>query len=129
MSSPGRPKSEYRSAQHEGSPVNRAVRAPRRLIAWFAIAVAMLLPLGGQLHALSHALRAVQEAGHTEPLAPQSQACEQCLLYVALDAALPSHAVFVPLVTLVAHEQSMPVAARRAVSFSAYDARGPPIHG
>jgi hypothetical protein len=98
----------------------------RRLIASFGIAAALLLPVGAQLHALSHALNAVQEAAHGEPLVPQARACEQCLLYVALDAALPAQGAAVPAVRAEAPEPPALGMARRATAFTAYATRAPP---
>jgi 1-acyl-sn-glycerol-3-phosphate acyltransferase len=41
MSPPGRPKGEYRSAQHEGTPVTRLARA-RRIALWAGALVVLL---------------------------------------------------------------------------------------
>ena len=109
--------------------MSRWLYRQRRLIAWFGIAVALLLPLGAQLHALSHALKAVQEAAHSEPLVPQTQACEQCLLYVALDAALPAHAAALPALPSGSSEPIALAAVHRATAFTAYASRAPPPAG
>ena len=96
----------------------------RRLIAWFSVAVALLLPLGAQLHALSHALKAV--AAHSEPLAPQAQTCDECLLYCALDTAMPAQAAAVVVVSVLPGEPLALVVQPRAAPFTAYTARAPP---
>ena len=109
--------------------MNQRLMTRRRLVAWFSIAVALLLPLGAQLHALSHALRAVQEAAHPEPLAPQTQACEQCLLYGALDAALPSPVAPAIVVPTTTPGPLLRRALPRVAPFTAYSARAPPSVG
>ena len=107
--------------------MNAWLTQQRRLIAWFGVAVALLLPLGAQLHALSHALKAV--AAHSEPLAPQTQTCDECLLYCTLDTAMPAQAAAVVVISAPPGEPLALAVQPRAAPFTAYAARAPPTLG
>jgi hypothetical protein len=105
-------------------------RRGRRLITSLCIAAALLLPLGAQLHALSHALAALQQGSQSDSKAPHTQSpCDECLLYAAIGSALPARAVVLP---LLAAEATLPLPAalpRRAEPFAAYASRAPPPAG
>jgi len=105
-------------------------RRGRRLIISLCIAAALLLPLGAQLHALSHALAALQQGSQSDSKAPHTQSpCDECLLYAAIGSALPARAVVLP---LLAAEATLPLPAalpRRAEPFAAYASRAPPPAG
>ena len=101
----------------------------RRAIVWLSIAAALLLGVGAQLHALSHSLRAVQASAHHDPLAAHTQACEQCLLFAALDGAAPTCDATPLPPTSEATGGTAPAARLAASSFTAYISRAPPRFG
>lgn len=103
-------------------------RRSRRLITSLCIAAALLLPLGAQLHALAHALTALQQANsQSDSRAPHTlPACDECLLFASIGAALPAHAAAPQLVgaqPVVASPAALP---SRAQPFRAYAPRAPP---
>ena len=103
-------------------------RRSRRLVTSLCIAAALLLPLGAQLHALAHALTALQRANsHSDSRAPHTTpACDECLLFASIGAALPAHAVALQPVgdePMVAPPAALP---SRAEPFRAYASRAPP---
>lgn len=99
----------------------------RRRVAWFCAAVALLLPWEAQLHQLWHARQAVHEAKQrTDQVPHTAKVCEQCLLFTALDTALPAHTLEVaggddalPTPKIVVHPW-------HAFAFTAYQTRAPP---
>ena len=100
----------------------------RRLITALCIAAALLLPLGAELHALAHALTALQQASSaSDTRAPRTvPACDECLLFASIGAALPAHAAAPQLVCdepMVAPPAALP---SRAEPFRAYASRAPP---
>jgi len=99
----------------------------RRAIVWLGIATVLLLGVGAQLHGLSHSLLAVQESEKQEPWVAQSQPCEQCLLFAALDGAVPAPAKAPVPAACAAGERATPELAVRAVAFTAYVSRAPPV--
>ncbi len=101
----------------------------RRAIAWLCIAAALLLGVNAQLHGLSHAVQAVQAAAHQDPLAAHAAACEQCLLFAALDGAVPAPAA-TPLPAACATAVSpVPALPAYPTAFTAYVSRAPPPVG
>jgi hypothetical protein len=104
------------------------MRRSRRLITALCIAAALLLPLGAQLHALAHALTALQQASsHSDSRAPHTvPACDECLLFASIGAALPAHAAALQFVG--EEPTAAPPAAllSRAEPFRAYASRAPP---
>jgi hypothetical protein len=103
-------------------------RPGRRLITALCIAAALLLPLGAELHALAHVLTALQQANSApDTRAPHTlPACDECLLFASVGAALPAHAAALQPVgdePLVAPPGALP---SRAEPFRAYASRAPP---
>jgi len=98
----------------------------RRPIVWACIAATLWLGVGAQLHGLSHALQAVQAPAHKEALVAHAQACEQCLLYAALDGAAPTPASSLPAVATASPARTAPAAPDRVAVFTAYASRAPP---
>jgi hypothetical protein len=105
-------------------------RRARRLITSLCVAAALLLPLGAQLHALSHALAALQQGGQSDSKAPHTHSpCDECLLYAAIGGALPARAAMLP-PPAAEPTLTLPVALpRRAEPFAAYASRAPPPAG
>lgn len=101
----------------------------RRAIVWLSIAAALLLGVGAQLHALSHALQAVQPTTHSDPLAAHTQACDQCLQFAALDGAATASAEAAPAVATLESRSAAPALRLHAARFSAYRSRAPPALG
>ena len=102
----------------------------RRLaIAWLCIAAVLLLGVSAQLHGLSHSLQAVQASAHKDPLAGHAQACEQCLLFAALDGAAPTHPAVPLCPPCGTSECTEPATLLRAAAFTAYVSRAPPQLG
>jgi hypothetical protein len=101
----------------------------RRAIVWLCMTAALLAGIRAQLHALSHALQAVQTAAPREALAAHAPACEQCLQFAALDGAAPAHCAGLASPASVASQCGTPVAPQRAAVFAAYVARAPPRLG
>ena len=117
--------------------MNNWMRKRQRQIAWFCAAVALWMPWDAQLHGLWHARQAVHEASARADLPPQAahgaglphaaQVCEQCLLFSALDAALPSHALDFPTVGEAPATRPAVVRSGHADPFTAYRTRAPPL--
>jgi chaperone required for assembly of F1-ATPase len=101
----------------------------RRAIVWLSIAAAMLLGVGAQLHALSHALKAAQATTHSDPLAAHTQACDQCLQFAALDGAATASTAAAPAVAIAEGRHAAPAPRLHAARFSAYRSRAPPAPG
>ncbi len=107
--------------------MNSWTQRQRRRVAWFCAAVALLLPWEAQLHKLWHARQAVAEAKQrTDELPQTAQVCEQCLLFTALDAALPSRAIDVAHVEEALPTPKTVALAWHAFAFTAYQSRAPP---
>jgi hypothetical protein len=101
----------------------------RRSLIGLCIAIVALLGVGAQLHGLSHALKLVQSS-HDEPLAGQSQACDQCLQFAAADGQAPAPAAMPLLLSGGTAAAPVAIAAvARAVAFAAYESRAPPTVG
>jgi hypothetical protein len=102
----------------------------RRLVAWLCIAAALLLPLGAQLHATAHALKSLQQASHSQSQAPHAQgACDDCLLFAAIGAAAPAHAVVPQFAAAAATATQRDAPLPRPEAFTAYASRAPPRAG
>jgi hypothetical protein len=107
--------------------MNTWTQRQRRRVAWFCAAVALLMPWEAQLHGLWHARQAVHEAKqHTDPLPHTAKVCEQCLLFTALDAAVPSRAL-----SIAVGDEALPTPKAvaqpwHAFAFTAYQTRAPP---
>jgi hypothetical protein len=90
----------------------------------------LLLGAGAQLHGLSHALEAAQQAkSHHDTAAAHSQVCEQCLQYAALDAAMPTIDATGLWTTATQSAYLAPPSTQRAATFAAYRSRAPPRIG
>jgi hypothetical protein len=101
----------------------------RQAIVWLCIAAAMLLGVGAQLHALTHALQAVQATTHTDPLTAHTQACDQCLQFAALDGAATASAAAALPVAVEVGQCTAPASRLHAALFTAYRSRAPPPLG
>jgi len=106
--------------------VNAVFHRRRKSVVWlFAIAM-LLLGLGAQLHGLWHSLQAVHTSTDKDALAAHPQACEQCVLYAALDGGPPcSVGPLLPLPS-AAPECSAAATRPRPSVFTAYISRAPP---
>jgi hypothetical protein len=103
-------------------------RLGRRLVTALCIAAALLLPLGAELHALGHALAALQKAHQTEQGTPPA-ACDECLLFASIGGALPAQAAALPLAAPEPVFTRPDAPPARADPFSAYASRAPPQRG
>ena len=81
-----------------------------------------------QLHALAHALTALQQASsHSDSRAPHTiPACDECLLFASIGAALPAHAAALQPVGEEPAAAAPAALASRAEPFRDYASRAPP---
>ena len=102
----------------------------RQAVVGLCCCALLLLGAFAQLHGLSHALQAAQQArSHHDAAAAHSQACEQCLQYAALDAALPATAANSVWTAAPPMAYAEPPSTQRVATFDAYRSRGPPKAG
>jgi len=121
---PGHPRARRRANRFAA-----ALDRHRRAIVRLCCCALLLLGAGAPLHALAHAIQASQSAAAHDPAAPPAKGCEQCLHYVAIDAALPT----ADAAAFATDGKSAAVPARPAsaqpAAFVAYRSRAPPPAG
>ena len=102
------------------------MRRHRQAIVWLCMAASLLLGVQAQLHGLSHSLQAVQTAAHNDTSLPQTQVCDECLLYTAFDAPWPSSAALPAIASAAASPSATVALPLLTAAFTAYLSRAPP---
>ncbi|MBE2261195.1 MAG: hypothetical protein IAE92_00555 [Burkholderiaceae bacterium] len=102
------------------------MRHPRQIIAWFCIAASLWMGTAFQFHGLAHALQSLEASEHQDSAPGHQPACEKCLLFAAVDGAMPVHAVALFGAPPVALGDASGAIRLHATAFTAYASRAPP---
>jgi hypothetical protein len=82
--------------------------------------------VGFQLHDLSHSLQSLQTSRQENPLPSHTPACEQCLVFAAMDGVMPTHGVVLPPTPSAAVVRTPVASSAHSAAFTAYASRAPP---
>lgn len=103
-------------------------RYRRTLVEWCCCAL-LVLGVTSQLHGLAHAVKAAEEAAHHKALVAHLQACDECLQYAALDAALPAGNAAGVATGGASDASAEPRSTQREATTVVYRSRAPPAAG